>query len=357
MFSKIMMRPLGARLIRPQAFARANALQSHQIMAQRFQIRTKVYSSFDWNPVKSKEEKPKPSIFRSFLFILLLAMPVVSFYLGTWQLRRLKWKNNLIATSEDRLTYEPIPLPKHVEPQDVEDLQYRKYYVTGHYDHSREVFVGPKVKFGEKGYSVFTPFIRSDGGDTILIERGFVKDDKILPPRRKLQHLSLPMHEVRVELILKKTAEDRSALLYDKLDEESRVWHVINVDEMTEATGCAPIHAQALIDLKDHPIETITVKESKPWWKIWRKAHTHEETILKSLPYNHLQEFTQWQLINAGVPVGRPASIDLRNNHLQYLVTWYGLSFASSIALFVMFKKKPKVDPTKAKLEHAKRFQ
>lgn len=341
--------PLLRPAIRPHYLCKITL--AHQIQARR----TNIHSAFDWKPVKAKEEKPKPSLLRYMFLGLLIAMPVVSFYLGTWQLRRLKWKNNLIATSEDRLTYEPIPLPKKIDPDTVEDLQYRRFTVRGHYDHSKEVFVGPKVKNGERGYTVFTPLIRSDGGDPILIERGFLYDDKILPPRRKLQHLSLPMHEVEVPVILKKI-NFRSDLILDKLDMDSRVWHVVDIPEMTAQTGCIPVHVQALIDLKDHPVETKTVYEDKPWWKVWRRAKSHEETVLKEVkPGDSQQEFNQYQLLKAGVPVGRPASIDFKNNHLQYLVTWYLLSFASAIALFIVLKKKPKVDPMKEKLEHARR--
>ncbi len=349
MLSKRLLLPTA---LRPHAIIRAN-LQRHQLLARR----TNVHSSFDWKPIKGKDnDKPKPSVTRYIFLSLLIAMPLVTFYLGTWQLKRLKWKNNLIASSEDKLTYPPIPLPKKINPDDAEDLQYRRYLVTGKYDHSKEIFVGPKVRNGEKGYQVFTPLIRSDGGEPILIERGFITDENILPPRRKLKHLSLPMHEVTVEVILKKINE-KSNLVLSKLDPDSRVWHVIDVPEMTEATGCAPIHVQALIDLKDYPVETKIVKEDKPWWKIWSRAQTHEETQLKKVDDpSDIQEFSPYQLLKAGVPLGRPASIDFRNNHLQYLATWYGLSFASSILLFLVFKKKPKVDPTKAKLEHAKRY-
>jgi len=347
-----------SKIIRPQTLIRCKIINKQQLnYGLNFQqCRYNIKSSFDWKPIKAKKDKPKPSITRYIFLGLLIAMPIVSFYLGTWQLRRLKWKNNLIATSEDKLTYPPIELPKNINPNDVEDLQYRRFIIKGKFDHSKEIFVGPKVKNGERGYQVFTPILRSNGGEPILIERGFITDENILPPRRNLKHLSLPLHEVEIEVILKKINE-RSNLLFDKLDPNSRVWHVINIPEMTESTNCLPIHAQALIDLRDHPIEKILIKDDKPWWKFWSKNTNHEE--IKSIeikPNDSIHEFSQYQFLKAGVPIGRPASIDFKNNHLQYLVTWYGLSFASSILLFIMFKKKPKVDLQKAKLEHAKKF-
>lgn len=46
---------------------------------------------------------------------LLCTIPFVTFYLGTWQLQRLRWKVQLISTLEDRLEREPIPLPKRIK--------------------------------------------------------------------------------------------------------------------------------------------------------------------------------------------------------------------------------------------------
>jgi surfeit locus 1 family protein len=281
-------------------------------------------------------------------------MPVISFMLGTWQLRRLKWKMNLLTTCEDRLTFDPIPLPKNIQPEDAEDWQYRKVIVKGKFDHSREVFVGPKVKHEMKGYTLYTPLVRSDGGDDVLIERGFVTDNNVIPGTRKLQHLSVPQHEVEIECIIKQI-NPKAALTMDKLDTESRLWHVLDYNEMTEFTKCMPLHLAATIDLKDHPIETKTVVDKKPWWKVWASNKSHSFTQLKEVgPDESVQEFSEYQFMKAGVPVGRTPTIDMRNNHLQYLVTWYGLCFASSILLFIVLRKKP-VDPLKDKIKHARR--
>jgi surfeit locus 1 family protein len=315
--------------------------------------RSVITSSVDWKPVKSTE-KEEWTISKYIFLSLLILMPVISFMLGTWQLRRLKWKNNLIATCEDRLTYEPIPLPKNFDPEDAEDWQYRRVLVKGKFDHSREVFVGPKVKNEQKGYVLYTPLVRSDGGPDILVERGFITDEKVIPIRRKLAHLSVPEHEVEIECLIKKI-NPKAALTMDKLDPDSRLWHVLDYNEMTEFTGCIPLHVAALVDLKDHPVETTTITESKPWWKIWAKAKTHEETHRANVKPEDIQEFSQYQFMKAGVPLGRTATLDVRNNHLQYIVTWYGLCFASSILLFIVLKKKPK-DPITDKLKHAHRF-
>lgn len=60
-----------------------------------------------------------------------------------------------------------------------------------------------------------------------------------------------------------------------------------------------------------------------------------------------------------GVPIGRPAQVNLRNNHLQYIFTWYvplsqligfiaanglsryGLSVSTAIMLWMVVRKRP----------------
>ena len=42
--------------------------------------------------------------------VLLWAMPVVSFGLGTWQVHRLQWKKSLIQQLEDRTMREPLEI-------------------------------------------------------------------------------------------------------------------------------------------------------------------------------------------------------------------------------------------------------
>ncbi|GMF98721.1 unnamed protein product [[Candida] boidinii] len=67
-------------------------------------------------------------------------------------------------------------------------------------------------------------------------------------------------------------------------------------------------------------------------------------------------EYDVNQLINAGVPLGKFPKIDYKNNHMQYLVTWFGLSFASAILLAIVIRKGKIISPKAEKLSHAKKF-
>ncbi|SCW02387.1 LAFE_0F05314g1_1 [Lachancea fermentati] len=325
-------------------------------------------STVDWKPLKSTKtpnESSNKKGFTSKIFLgLMIAMPVVSFYLGTWQMRRLKWKTNLIAVCEDRLTYPPVPLPKHFTPDMAENWEYRKVTLTGEFKHDEELFVGPRVRNGIKGYLLFTPFVRKDTGEKLLIERGWVSEDNVVPTKRHLMHLSVPQgNNVKIECLVR-VAKKKGTFQWEKEDKDSRLWQIIDIDEMCAATGCTPIHIQALYDLKDHhwATESTNQESGTPTnsWTFWRKKDK-EKGQTKFLDNDSNVEFNEYQLVKAGVPIGKTPKIDLKNNHLQYLVTWYGLSFLSSIFLVIALKRNRSGAVSQSqlkrdKLRHAKKF-
>lgn len=51
----------------------------------------------------------KPTVF------IIGCIPIFTFYLGTWQLRRLKWKLDLIEQLNDQTNREPLELPDVVK--------------------------------------------------------------------------------------------------------------------------------------------------------------------------------------------------------------------------------------------------
>ncbi|EDO19230.1 hypothetical protein Kpol_1050p90 [Vanderwaltozyma polyspora DSM 70294] len=328
--------------------------------------RNVVTSTVDWKPIKTgrtpNEGRNKNGIGKKIVLGLMCAVPIISFYLGTWQLRRLSWKTKLIAACEDRLTYEPTPLPKHFDLESSEHWEYRKVIITGKFVHEQEMFVGPRVRNGEKGYLLFTPFIREDTGEKLLIERGWISSDKVLPQSRTLQHLSFPQGVIDITCFVR-VPKKRTSLQWDKEDKNSRLWQVPDVYAMAAVAGCSPVHFQMLYDLKDHyrPIdaannEAATGKNnSSGWsWKFWESKKTAQNDergtgnsspsgkniqLLHRSNTDETVEFSEIQFAKAGVPIGKFAKIDLKNNHLQYLVTWYGLSFLSSIFLVVALIK------------------
>lgn len=116
-------------------------------------------------------------------------------------MKRLQWKTDLLAQLEDRLIRDPLPLPAHVDPSVVPDFDYRRIYTKGHFRHDKEMLIGPRMREGEEGYEVVTPFEREGGeGTTILVNRGWIaKKFK----RQSTRLDSLPRGEVTVEGLLR----------------------------------------------------------------------------------------------------------------------------------------------------------
>ncbi|CCK68540.1 cytochrome oxidase assembly protein SHY1 KNAG_0B00930 [Huiozyma naganishii CBS 8797] len=341
--------------------SRSSLVPVPRFTPQRTARRGAMTSSVDWKPIKTHNNpnegdgRKKTSFGRLIALGLMFAMPVIAFYLGTWQLRRLGWKTKLIAECETKLTYPPVNLPKNFTEDMCEDWEYRKVRVKGHFVYEQEMFVGPRVKYGEKGYLLFTPFIREDTGEKILVERGWIAEEKVDPTTRTLRHLSIPSPQRDIELIcLVRPPHERGKFQWEKTDKESRLWQVSDIYDLANVAGCKPIHFQALCDMNDHPERLVSEKaknpetgnDSKGWalkfWKSKDQSETKPSASEQSLKYDPLDvdmEFSEWQFAKAGVPIGKKPTIDLRNNHLQYLVTWYGLSVLSTIFLVVALRK------------------
>lgn len=169
--------------------------------------------------------------------IILAIIPVTAFFLGCWQVQRLKWKTDLIAKCEDRIIRDPLPLPPRVDPDAIADFDYRRVWVVGQYRHDQEMLIGPRMRDGEQGYMVVTPLEREgDKGATVLVNRGWISKklgDQATRPD------SLVKGEVRVEGMLRQpwkknmfTPENRP---------EKGEFYFPDVDQMAALTGSQPV--------------------------------------------------------------------------------------------------------------------
>ncbi|KAF9872251.1 hypothetical protein CkaCkLH20_10343 [Colletotrichum karsti] len=230
--------------------------------------------------------------------ILLALIPVTAFALGTWQVQRLDWKTRLIAKYEDRLVRDPLPLPPRIDPEAVHEFDYRRVYATGRFRHDKEMLIGPRMWEGEQGYMVVTPLEREGGeGTTVLVNRGWIS--KEMADQRRRPH-GLPTGEVTVEGLLREPWKKNMFTPENRPDR----WEFFfpDVHQMAELTGSQPVWIEATVD--------------------------HEF-------------FRIMDLKSRGIPIGRAAEVNLRNNHAQYIFTWYGLAFATSIMLWMVVKKPP----------------
>lgn len=183
--------------------------------------------------------------------------------LGTWQLQRMGWKQDMIARIEARLAADPVPVP--VDANADED-QYLRVRETGEIAPG-ELHVYTSHPPHGVGYRVIAPLVLEDGR-RILIDRGFVPIDAKDEPR--------PLGPATVEGVLHWPQEVDRFTADPDLDEN--IWFARDPEAMAEALDAEPV--------------LLVVAESS---------------------------------IGAG-PMPVPVTVNIPNRHLEYVVTWYGLA-------------------------------
>ena len=231
------------------------------------------------------------------LGILTLALiPFTAFCLGSWQIQRLDWKTKLIAKFEDRLVRPPLPLPPRIDPEAVSEFDYRRVYATGKFCHDKEMLIGPRMHDGTDGYLVITPLERGQGASTILVNRGWVSREKRFQQDR--EESALPKGEVTVSGLLREPWKRNFFTPVNK--PEQGKFYFPDVVELAKHAGAAPVWIEETMRIVLHN------SSGSAWLTI------SEPNLL--VAYDREAK---------GVPIGRAAEVNLRNNHTQYIFTWY----------------------------------
>lgn len=224
--------------------------------------------------------------------VLPLGAALVAFVvlcaLGVWQLERLHWKEALIARVEAGLAAAPVaaPGPSAWPGFDMEAMEYRPVTVRGAYDHDREIhvvytLVTPKGPLGGIGYQVLTPF-RTDEGWWVYVNRGFVPRDNKDPATRAAGQVA---GETTIEGLLRRPGQRSWFMPAD--DPAANAWFSRDPALFAASAGLAPdTVAPYLIDAR----------------------------FDADLP--------------GGMPQGGETIVSFPNNHLGYVITWFGLAAA-----------------------------
>lgn len=229
--------------------------------------------------------------------IILAIIPITAFVLGTWQVQRLEWKTSLMAKYADRLARDPLPLPPEVDVDAIPEFDYRKVYATGRLRHDREMLLGPRIHDGDNGFQVITPLDRGEDGTTVLVNRGWISK-KLMKQAARTE--GLPNGQVTVEGLLREPFK-KNMFTPDNKPEKGE-FYFPDVKEMAEFAGSQPV----LI----------------------------EETMVPEL-------LAIYDRKAKGIPLGRPAQVNLRNNHAQYIFTWYALSAATTYMFWLVVRRPP----------------
>ncbi|KAF8167674.1 mitochondrial protein required for respiration [Crassisporium funariophilum] len=232
--------------------------------------------------------------------VLLGIMPIFTFALGTWQLKRLKWKINLIDELEQKLQAQPLSLPPFINLAVIPEFVFRRVLIKGTWDHAHTMLLLPRVREGVHGVHVVTPLIRQDGS-TVLVDRGFVS-------REFISSVDSNPEEGEVEVLgMLRTSQPRNRFTPDNEPDQGK-WYWTDVEKMAESAGGERAGVQPVF------IEQIF------------EGHAGEAGTR----------------LSKGLPVGRVPTVDLRNSHLSYVITWYALSGLTTFMFFRVLANKKK---------------
>lgn len=100
--------------------------------------------------------------------------------LGTWQVKRLYYKEQLIAGIEAEFNKDPVETeltPGVLLQSQMHGVFFIRGFIEGGFLHDKEILVGPRTLDGKVGYHVLTPFESVMSDDTILVNRGWIPRD------------------------------------------------------------------------------------------------------------------------------------------------------------------------------------
>ncbi|MDO9710231.1 SURF1 family protein [Paracraurococcus lichenis] len=116
------------------------------------------------------------SIRRWLPVIAALPVLVILIGLGNWQVRRLHWKTDLLASIAAAEAGPPAPLDAAARP-------FAKVAAAGRFDYDREAMLGVELRGTTLGTHLVTPLLR-DGAPPLLVDRGWVPMERTRPVAR-----------------------------------------------------------------------------------------------------------------------------------------------------------------------------
>jgi len=230
--------------------------------------------------------------------LVLLALAIL-LGLGTWQVKRLYWKEALMADIEQRRSADPATLEEiEAIARSGGDIEYRKVRLSGTFDHTRERHFFATHQ-GQTGYYVFTPLTLPDGR-ILFVNRGFVPFEMKDPAKRLDGQVA---GEVTLTGLARAPLIAKPSSLLPDNDIAKNIFYWKDLAAMAES---AQVPAGRLVNLF---VDADATPNPGGW------------------------------------PMGGVTLIDLPNNHLQYAITWYGLAAALVIVVgFAYFRNGKRQD-------------
>ncbi|WP_374764392.1 SURF1 family protein [Yunchengibacter salinarum] len=205
------------------------------------------------------------------LTVATLVALAILIVLGTWQARKVGPKTARVAELEAGLAAPPAPLHRLESAGTL--APYRRVTITGRFMDTPPIAVFGTNLDGEGGYHLYLPFLR-DGSRPVLVSPGWVAD--------RTAPVTLPTDRLTVTGVLRRGAQPGPFTPVNQ--PESGDWFTARMDEMADHFGLARV-----------------------------------------LPYRVILQAGDWTA--APLRAGQ-VRVQIRNNHLEYALTWYGLGLA-----------------------------
>jgi surfeit locus 1 family protein len=229
-----------------------------------------------------------------------LAAFIVFIALGTWQLERKAWKEALIDTLERRLAADPVPVPPPEEwpllTAEKDEFRRVSLLVTFEPDAEALIYtVGSALRsdVSKPGYWVFAP-AKLPNGATVILNRGFVPEGQQDPAAHGALAGRVPV---------------TGAMRWP----EQRAWFTPNDDP-----------SRNLWFVRDHR----AIANAKGWGEV-APFFVELETPSGS----------------GNLPRYGRLVVNLRDDHLQYALTWYGLAAVVAIAFAFWLRSRREPPP------------
>ena len=214
-------------------------------------------------------------LFKIFVFLFITLFCV----LGTWQLYRLQWKQDLINQISEGLKSTPIKYSQNI------NKNYQKVVLKGKYNFKNQIYLYSLNDKGQPGFDVVTPF-ETFNKENVLVNRGWIK--KEFKNSLEINTLSKNIRGMLREA-------NRKNLFTPDNDMNENIWFSINLEDVQKITGKR---------------------------------------------FNKFIVYLEDQNIN--MPKPKKITVDVPNNHLKYAITWYSISI-SILFYYLYFRKKNEI--------------
>jgi len=157
-----------------------------------------------------------------FLFSVFIIFFIVVFIgLGTWQIIRLNWKNNLILEIENSLKNPPVELAQSNKEN------FLKIKTSGSIDFDKQIYLYNLNESGTPGFEVINPIIIGD--ENYLINRGWIPFEK-----KGTQEINV-FDQKNIIGTLK--LQGKKNIFKPDNDLEENYWFSLNREDILEFTG------------------------------------------------------------------------------------------------------------------------